>query len=72
MVVTMKRCTTNEAADKLGVHRVTLQRWIASGKITAPEVQEIGGAVFRLWTDADIERVRKQIAGRKGKSHADD
>jgi excisionase family DNA binding protein len=57
----MKRYTTNEAATKLGVHRVTLQRWIANGKITAPEVQEVGVLKFRLWTATDVERVRKQI-----------
>lgn len=45
----------------LGVHRVTLQRWIRDGKITAPEVQEVGVLKFRLWAAADIERVRKQI-----------
>jgi excisionase family DNA binding protein len=59
--VAMKRHTTNEAAGKLGVHRVTLQRWIAGGRITAPEVQEVGVLRFRLWMAADIERVRKQI-----------
>ena len=63
----MKRYTTNQAAEKLGVHRVTLQRWIASGNVSAPRVQDIGGAVFRLWTDSDIERVRKQISRRKRK-----
>ena len=68
MGVAMRRFTTNEAADKLGVHRVTLQRWIADGKITVPKMQEIGGAVFRLWAEADIERVRKQISRRKGKA----
>lgn len=57
----MKQYTTNEAAAKLGVHRVTLQRWIRDGKITAPDMQEVGVLKFRLWTAADIERVRKQI-----------
>ena len=57
----MRRYTTNEAATKLGVHRVTLQRWIRDRKIMAPEVQKVGVLKFRLWTAADIERVRKQI-----------
>jgi excisionase family DNA binding protein len=57
----MKRYTTNEAARELGVHRVTLQRWIADGRITAPAIEEVGVLKFRLWTAADIERARKQI-----------
>ena len=55
----MKQYTTNEAAAKLGVHRVTLQRWIADKKIPAPRMQSIGGGQFRLWTERDIERARK-------------
>ena len=65
--VAMKRYTTNEAAAKLGVHRVTLQRWIASGRITAPEVQRVGVLNFRLWTESDIQRVRKEIKRGEGK-----
>jgi len=63
----MKRHTTNEAAARLGVHRVTLQRWIAAKKIPAPEVQNIGGGVFRLWSEQDIERAEKAIERRKAK-----
>lgn len=50
----------------LGVHRVTLQRWIAAKRIPAPEIQSIGGGQFRLWTKQDIERARKAIR-RKGR-----
>jgi len=54
-----KLFTTNQAADKLRVHRVTLQRWIASGKLKG--VPKVGALGFRLWTVSDIARVRKQI-----------
>ena len=63
----MKRYTTNEAADKLEIHRVTLQRWIAAKKIPAPEVQNIGGGLFRLWTEQDIARAKKAIERGKAK-----
>lgn len=63
----MKRFTTNEAAARLGVSRVTLQRWITAKKIPAPKVQDIGGGLFRLWTAQDIARVRKAIHRRKAK-----
>lgn len=63
-----KLFTTNQAADKLHVHRVTLQRWIASGRLKG--VPKVGALGFRLWTARDIERVRKQITkrphGKKG------
>lgn len=63
----MKRYTTNEAADRLGIHRVTLQRWIAEKKILAPELQNIGGGLFRLWTEQDIDRAEQAMGRRKAK-----
>lgn len=63
----MRQYTTNEAADKLGVHRVTLQRWIAAKKIPAPKIQKVGVLSFRLWTDQDIERARKVVGRAKAK-----
>jgi len=63
----MERFTTNEAAARLGVHRVTLQRWIAAKKVPAPEVQNIGGGLFRLWTAQDIARAKKAIEHGKAK-----
>lgn len=63
----MRQYTTNEAAGKLGVHRVTLQRWIAAKKIPAPKVQRVGVLSFRLWKDQDIERARKVVGRGKAK-----
>jgi excisionase family DNA binding protein len=64
--VAVKSYTTKEAAEKLGVHRVTLQNWITGGNVPGPKIQNIGGAIFRLWSHADIERAREAIA-KKGK-----
>jgi excisionase family DNA binding protein len=58
----VKQHTTKEAAEKLGVHRVTLQNWIAEGKIPAPRMQNIGGGCVRLWSEKDIRKARKAIA----------
>lgn len=60
--VAMKQHTTKEAAEKLGVHRVTLQNWIAEGRIPAPTMQNIGGGRVRLWSEKDIRKARKAIA----------
>jgi excisionase family DNA binding protein len=51
--------TTVQVAKAANVPRATLQFWIASGKISAPRVRLIGGKAVRLWTEADVERVRK-------------
>ena len=55
----MATYSTPEAAKKCGVHHITLQRWVSSRKIKAPVKTRVGGVVVRLWTDSDVERVRK-------------
>jgi hypothetical protein len=54
-----KRYTTVEIARESHVPRATLQFWIASGKISAPAVQLVGGKAVRFWSDADLGRIRK-------------
>jgi hypothetical protein len=60
-----EKYSTREAAKKLGRTLVTLQRHIAAGTIEAPPVVEIGTVKMRLWTDRDIERAKKVLAGTK-------
>jgi predicted site-specific integrase-resolvase len=56
----MKACSSREAAKKLKISLMTLQRYIADGNwIKAPVLQKIGGVKIRLWTARDIERARK-------------
>ena len=57
--------TTGQAAKKAGISRQTLQAWISSKKIKAPEV--IKNAGVRLWTDADIVKLKAA----KSKVHRD-
>jgi excisionase family DNA binding protein len=57
----MKQYSTREAAKKLGLDVRSIQRYITAGKISAPLVQNLGGGKFRIWTDADIEHVRKLL-----------
>lgn len=65
----MASYSTPEAAKKCGVHHITLQRWVSEGKVKAPAKTRIGGVIVRLWTDSDLERVRKykQENYRKGR-----
>jgi excisionase family DNA binding protein len=57
----MKHYSTREAAKKLGLHLVTIQTYIAEGKIPAPPLLDVGGNKLRMWTDQDIETVRKLL-----------
>ncbi len=56
----MKAYSSREAAKKLRISLMTLQRYIADGNwIKAPRLQNVGGVKVRLWTDRDVERARK-------------
>jgi excisionase family DNA binding protein len=65
--VSSKTYTTREAAEAVGITRATLQAWIAAGKLKAPRVQKLGKAVARLWTSADVSRLRSRKAEIYGK-----
>jgi len=65
----MSPLSTAEVAQKVGINRVTLERWLSSGKVKQPKTVRFGRNEFRNWTDADVERVRKykQANYRKGR-----
>jgi excisionase family DNA binding protein len=65
----MASYSTSEAAKKCKVHHITLQRWVSDGKVPAPRKTRVGGVTVRLWTDSDLEWVRKykQENYRKGR-----
>jgi len=65
------KVSTTDAARKLGVTVLTLQRHAKAKTWKFPPVVKVGGVSVRLWTDADIQRARKALAelkpGRKKK-----
>jgi hypothetical protein len=62
----MKRqYSTREAAEKLGVTILTLQRHVKARTIDTPPLQKVGGVSVRLWSDRDVEKARKFLAGLK-------
>ena len=67
-----ERLSTREAAKKLGVTILTLQRHVTAKTVKAPPLQKIGGVSVRLWTARDIEKARRVLAktkpGRKTKA----
>jgi predicted site-specific integrase-resolvase len=60
---------THQAAAAVGIHLSTLNEWIASGKVKAPKPVLVGAVGMRLWSPADIARLRvvKQKIYRKGR-----
>jgi len=52
--------STPQAAKKLGISLMTLNRYIVAKKIPVPPVR-IRGVRVRLWSREDIERVRKLL-----------
>jgi excisionase family DNA binding protein len=58
-----KLYSTGEAARATGVSRATLQEWIRLGKFRPPQRRDLGGKIaIRLWTEADLERLRRRKA----------
>ncbi len=58
----MKTYSTAQVAEMLGIHKVTLKRWMISGKSAEPRRISSGGVSVRVWTDRDVERVRRYKA----------
>ncbi len=54
-----KTYATGEAAKAVKVSRQTLQAWIASGKVKAPEPIIRDGRAVRLWSEDNIRRLRQ-------------
>lgn len=57
----MKTFSTREAARKLGITQASLSRYIAAKKVPVPQSVTSGGMTLHLWTEAEIESVRKLL-----------
>jgi predicted site-specific integrase-resolvase len=55
----VKHCNTQQAAKAAGIAVMTLQRWLAAGKIKGPRLRIQHGHAIRPWTEADLTRLRK-------------
>jgi predicted site-specific integrase-resolvase len=65
----MKNYSTAQVAQEVKVSKLTLIRWLLAGKVKEPRRMKQGGVTVRIWTDRDVERVRKYKAEnyRKGR-----
>jgi predicted site-specific integrase-resolvase len=53
--------STNEAAARLGISGKALSRYIQNGKVPPPRIIETGKASLHVWTEEEIEHVRKLL-----------
>ena len=60
-VAQMDNFSTREAAKKLGLSHTTLARYIESGKVPGPKTVVTSNTVIHLWTQDEIENVRKLL-----------
>jgi predicted site-specific integrase-resolvase len=65
----MKPLSTPGVAAEIGIDRVTLERWLGSGKVQGPKTVRAGLRKYRLWTRRDVERLKRHKATfyRKGR-----
>ena len=55
----MSTYSTVEVAELVDVSWDTLNRWIRERKFPVPPVQSLGRIRVRIWTENDVEKVRK-------------
>jgi hypothetical protein len=63
----MRRYSTVQVAEKLGLLQPNLQRMIAKRLIPFPPLARIGRLKVRLWSDEDVAAARKALKSARGK-----
>ena len=51
--------STAQVAQKIGVHKLTLLRWLYAGRIPEPRHAQAGNLDLRIWSAEDLARARK-------------
>lgn len=57
----MRSYSTREAAKKLGISHGTLAHYIVVGKIPPPQMVTTGTTTTHIWTEEQVEEVRKLL-----------
>ena len=53
-----KLLSTQQAADRIGISKRQLLRWLYDGKIPEVRKESIGGLVVRVWTAEEVRYAR--------------
>jgi excisionase family DNA binding protein len=57
----MLKLSTREAAKRLKISYETLAHYVAKGKVPAPEIVTVGRRVVHMWTETEVEHLRKLL-----------
>ena len=57
----MSTFSTFQVAKMLGISKSALSRYILEGKVAAPPEPMAGGMRMRLWSESEIEELRKVL-----------
>ncbi len=57
----MRLYSTTQAAKRLGIDAKTLSRYIADKKVPTPRFLESGKVTHHVWTEAEVESLRKLL-----------
>jgi excisionase family DNA binding protein len=57
----MNLLSTREAAKRLGISHAALARYIQAGKVPAPRAVRTGATTTHIWTEQEVEQVRKLL-----------
>lgn len=58
----MSSFSTRQAAKKLGLAHSTLNNYIAGGKVPAPKSVTTGTTVVHIWSEEEIENLRRLLS----------
>lgn len=64
-ITEMSGYSTAQVAKIVGVSKNTILRWLYEGTLREPNRSNVGGARWRVWTEADVERARRVKATMK-------
>jgi predicted DNA-binding transcriptional regulator AlpA len=53
--------STTQVARRLGIGIKTLSRYIAEKKVPAPKILDVGDRRVHIWTEPEIENLRKLL-----------
>jgi hypothetical protein len=51
--------STVQVARTIGVHKLTLLRWLHAGRLAEPPKVDAGGQEVRVWSAEDVARAKK-------------
>jgi len=57
----MNGISTRAAAKKLGISAIALSRYVATNKVPSPTVVTLGRSKVHIWTESEIEHIRKLL-----------